>query len=1133
MMVYTASMGDAVPQGSLIVVGPRTGNTIAVGEILVVDVPGGRVPHRVVEIEPSPRGNTVAITKGDQNLVADGGLRPLDGEQLVVRWVMTTTGRLLTNVVNPIAAASLAIVTMAMMIWALRRLWNGKSSGSSHAPQRTRRPSIGAKGAVAVVAANGLLSAGVASALFTGSDSVINNQFGTSCFDASVAAVQTGQMVNTIEGTQSVAISAVDVGRSLLLTSVASDNPEPADSMILGRLNSATEVQLIRKTDASGPENITVQWTVIEYGCGVSVQRGDVFGNGAGTQDVTISAVDQASSFVITSSAPDRLDAAYDGDDGHLAYLDDPTTLRLAAAAGATLPVDHEYSWQVVTFDDAADIAVQTATQTLSSTDSETITLGSAVDPATTMVLAHATSAGSGADLGERMARVHLSSPTTVEVTRLLGGDSLEVTVQVITFAEGTSVQHGVVNLGIGQASAAVAVNPVDSTTASAISTVSSPGSLSGGATTMNAAAVVGEGSATFEVTDPVTVTITRSATVATASFAWQLIEWGGPGWWDSGYPFRQRIAVATSSVAAPDGYTVPVTLDHASLASGGFANTDGSDLRVLRWDGSTWTELDRVLDDNSAWNAADTTLWFKTSSAIDPASSDSYWLYFGDDTPATPLDDPEQVWLLDENFDSASLGDFEDRTGATAWYQAEPWTERIPLTIQSSQVDADLTSFPVLVQLSDAGLGAGAQSDGDDIRFTAADGSTELNHEIEAWDPGTGTLTAWVSVPSVAASIDTTIYLYYGAADAPQQQQTTDVWPDVDGVWHLSRDPAGPAPQLDDTSPQRRDGLSSGSMSGADLVSGLTGSAIDFDGIDDRLDAEPFDIGSFSSGSSTTANRNALTVSAWVNLDSAVGDQLVVGKANDAASRVFALSATGTAARLQLGIGGSGYTVSGGSLSPGTWYHLAGTWDGATMTVYVDGVAVDSAAVSGVLDRDQTMPVAIGDLASNEQPLDGRIDEVRVEPLRRTNAWLTASVRNQSAPGTFVVAGATEAGSWFGQGTWTYRKPLAVDAAMVGATLTDQPVLVDFSDPELVGKLQTDGDDVIFTAADGVTRLDHQLEAVNSASGSITAWVRVPSVDASQNTEFFMYYGNASAVSQQAAEQVFGPDADLVFHGS
>ncbi|MEM7322366.1 MAG: DUF2341 domain-containing protein [Actinomycetota bacterium] len=967
-----------------------------------------------------------------------------------------------------------------------------------------------------------LLFGGMAAALFTGSDTVTGNQFGTGCFDAQIEAVQQGAVTNSAEGVQTVTITAVEPTRSVAFISVRSNSAAPADSMILAELASATQLNLTRRTDNPSPPSITVNWTVVEYRCGVTVQRGTTAGNGLSTMDVAVTEAPTANSFVVTSAVTDRSDAAHDGDDDHLATLIGSTTLRFSTATGGALPTNHDYGWQVVTFDDPADAQVQRGTVTLTATNSETITLTTAVDPATTMVLATAAGAGTGSDIGERLARVHLSSSTTVEVTRLLAGDALEVAVQVIDFGDGTVVQHGVLNMAAAATTAAVTVGPVDTGRTSALSTINGPGSVSGGASDMAASAVLGEAAATFTVTDATTVTVQRAASAAAASFGWQLVQWGGPAWWDTDYPFRQRIDVTTTSTAAPDDYTVSVVVDHLDLVNSGLSLSGGGDLRILRWDGSAWVELNRVLDDNSSWGSATTTLWFRTTDPIGTASTDSYWLYFGNGSPAAAADDPEEVWLLHEDFESGTLGDFEDVTAGTTWYGADAWSARIPLVVQSSLVDADLLDFRVYVEFTSAALGAGAAADGADIRFTTDDGVTGIPHELESWDAGTGTVKAWVRVPRVSSSADTTLYLFYGAADSPDRQDPGQVWRHSAGVWHLSRDPGGHGPHLEDSSVAGRDGLSVGSMGAGDLVAGRTGLGLDLDGIDDGLVAQPFEVVG-----------KTLTASGWVRLDSVTGDQVIVAKANSATDRILALGTTGTQAVFEVRAGSSTTTVTGGTIGTGTWHHVAGTWNGVALDLYVDGVWVATTGATGDPGRDAAMPVTLGVLDDGTRPLDGVLDEVRLETTTRTDDWLLATYRNQSNPAAFVVAGASQSVTAFDQGSWTYRKPLAVLAQSVDATLTDQPVLVDIVDPELVGNIQTDGDDVVFTAADGSTRLDHQLESVDAATGAVTAWVRLPSLSADAATPFFVYFGNGTAEDQQDPAGVFGPTSDLVVHGS
>ncbi|MCK9626936.1 MAG: DUF2341 domain-containing protein [Bacteroidales bacterium] len=66
-----------------------------------------------------------------------------------------------------------------------------------------------------------------------------------------------------------------------------------------------------------------------------------------------------------------------------------------------------------------------------------------------------------------------------------------------------------------------------------------------------------------------------------------------------------------------------------------------------------------------------------------------------------------------------------------------------------------------------------------DDIRFTKSDGTTLLDYWIEESD--TDSATIWVEVDSIAASGDTTIYLYYGNPAAESTSNGDDTFPFFD----------------------------------------------------------------------------------------------------------------------------------------------------------------------------------------------------------------------------------------------------------------------------------------------------------------------------------------------------------------
>src|SRR3990167_10280897 len=57
---------------------------------------------------------------------------------------------------------------------------------------------------------------------------------------------------------------------------------------------------------------------------------------------------------------------------------------------------------------------------------------------------------------------------------------------------------------------------------------------------------------------------------------------------------------------------------------------------------------------------------------------------------------------------------------------------------------------------------------------FTGSDGITVLNHEIQAYDPSTGELAVWVVVPTLKATSNTELYVYYGGASAGPTNQNT-----------------------------------------------------------------------------------------------------------------------------------------------------------------------------------------------------------------------------------------------------------------------------------------------------------------------------------------------------------------------
>ncbi len=101
------------------------------------------------------------------------------------------------------------------------------------------------------------------------------------------------------------------------------------------------------------------------------------------------------------------------------------------------------------------------------------------------------------------------------------------------------------------------------------------------------------------------------------------------------------------------------------------------------------------------------------------------------------------------------------------------------------------------------------------------------------------------------------------------------------------------------------------------------------------------------------------------------------------------------------------------------------------------------------------------------------------------------------------------------------YGKRLTIDASQVvgGSPLIDYPLMVRFdADNELRtvangGHVENiNGFDILFTSdIAGTIVLNHQIESYNPTTGGYVAWVRIPTLSNSIDTEIFMFYGNCS----------------------
>jgi outer membrane protein assembly factor BamB len=146
-------------------------------------------------------------------------------------------------------------------------------------------------------------------------------------------------------------------------------------------------------------------------------------------------------------------------------------------------------------------------------------------------------------------------------------------------------------------------------------------------------------------------------------------LTWVPLNWADSTYSYREKITVTAGATAVPSGYAVPVAFNHASLVTAGKALANGNDVRVFYWNGSTWVQLDRVLDNDpaNAWNTGTTTtIWVKTQAAIAANGSDgNYYLYYGNPSAVNPPANKANVFFFSDDFEAGNLNKWTISSGS------------------------------------------------------------------------------------------------------------------------------------------------------------------------------------------------------------------------------------------------------------------------------------------------------------------------------------------------------------------------------------------------------------------------------------------------------------------------------------
>ncbi|HJZ53858.1 MAG TPA: LamG-like jellyroll fold domain-containing protein, partial [Gemmataceae bacterium] len=160
----------------------------------------------------------------------------------------------------------------------------------------------------------------------------------------------------------------------------------------------------------------------------------------------------------------------------------------------------------------------------------------------------------------------------------------------------------------------------------------------------------------------------------------------------------------------------------------------------------------------------------------------------------------------------------------------------------------------------------------------------------------------------------------------------------------------------------------------------------------------------------------SGMTVEAWVKPAATSTDwTAAVLKERGTVGLAYALYATDGANKPPAGYinkSGTDYNATGTSiLALNTWTHLAVTYEGATIRLYVNGTQAASKAVSGTINS-STSPLRFGGDSVWGEYFNGLIDEVRVYSVALTAAQIQTDMNTPVSSPQLAAEGAVPGGS-------------------------------------------------------------------------------------------------------------------------
>ena len=344
-----------------------------------------------------------------------------------------------------------------------------------------------------------------------------------------------------------------------------------------------------------------------------------------------------------------------------------------------------------------------------------------------------------------------------------------------------------------------------------------------------------------------------------------------------------------------------------------------------------------------------------------------------------------------------ALLGGSGGGGGSNGFYQS--------LTVDHTKLgSSDLTNYPVLLSVTDAKYksvsngGHVTRTDGLDIWVTTtSNGVTKIPFELLYYSPSTGQIVMYIRGSSVSHTVDTLIgYLRYGSSTVTtDQSDPTNTWAAFRSVVHTTYGNSLTPSGTDASQNSKGCALTNSPTAG-------TGKILQGLNINGNVGGGAF-LHYTPTGGLFPSAPTAYTWSIWFKATSIPGSSAPAAVIKDATNDALGFSwshnnASFRQAAYQQNASSTYFSAKlTSTLSAGTYYLIAGEWDGSNLRCYLNGTAEATTAVASIH--------AVG-AATDVGFEPGVVEEIRVATTALGASWLTADYNNQNSPSAFVSIG-------------------------------------------------------------------------------------------------------------------------------